>query len=339
MRTIAGLATVLALLAPAAAQAAPVGESTLQVGSLHTRLLEAGDSRSREAVVFVHGHPGSSLEYRHLVGEAGDFGRAVAFDMPGFGRASKDANFDYSVAGEAKFLGQALDALGITRVHLVLHDFGGPFGLEWAKTHGDRLASVVLLNTGVFENYYGHPYAYAYNVPGLGEAMMDSETHDSFTLQMQAGNPRPLPQDFLDAIWNEYDAATRAAALKLYRSFGSPTAASDMGYAQAAELRKTPHPALVIWGEFDPYVPAYVAYEQSDAFPGARVELLDSAHWPFVDNVAKVDALVLPFWREHVHPDVPAAAPAARAKRRARGCAKGRRAARGKSQRACRRRR
>ena len=36
------------------------------------------------------------------------------------------------------------------------------------------------------------------------------------------------------------------------------------------------------------------------AFPGASVNVLDSGHWPFVDNVAKVDRLVIPFWRRNV---------------------------------------
>ena len=40
--------------------------------------------------------------------------------------------------------------------------------------------------------------------------------------------------------------------------------------------------------------------EQDQAFPGASVNVLDSGHWPFVDNVAKVDRLVIPFWRRNV---------------------------------------
>ena len=73
-----------------------------------------------------------------------------------------------------------------------------------------------------------------------------------------------------------------------------------MGRAEAAVLRKRRRPALVIWGGTDQYIPAYVAYEQDQAFPGASVNVLDSGHWPFVDNVAKVDRLVIPFWRRNV---------------------------------------
>jgi pimeloyl-ACP methyl ester carboxylesterase len=296
------------LAGPAVARGAPVDwygrvlepgvtKSGLDVGGLHTRMLQAGPPDAREAIVFVHGNPGSSLDWVHLVSVAGQTGRAVAIDMPGFGQSDKRDNFPYSVDGEADFLQRALTKLGIDRVHLVLHDFGGPFGLQWATRHPDALKSVVLLDTGVFLNYYGHPLAFVWHTPVIGEAQANTTTRETFTAEVQSGNPRLLPADFVNRMYDEYDAATRRAALKLYRSISNPDA---MGRAQAAILRRRQRPALVIWGASDQYIPAYVAYEQDQAFPGAQVHLLDSGHWPFVDNVDKVDALALPFWRRVV---------------------------------------
>ena len=37
--------------------------------------------------MFVHGNPGSSRDWTALVAAAGELGRAVAIDMPGFGKA------------------------------------------------------------------------------------------------------------------------------------------------------------------------------------------------------------------------------------------------------------
>ncbi|MEA2495418.1 MAG: hypothetical protein QOJ29_3329 [Thermoleophilaceae bacterium] len=340
MRAVAWLAPVLALLAiaPAASAAPTVTKATL--GGVQTRVIEAGDVRSREAVVFVHGHPGSADDWPHLVDVAGRYGRAVALDLPGFGEADDGPKFDYSVVGEAKWLGAALAGLGIDRVHLVLHDFGGPIGLEWAKNHPDLLVSAVLINTGVFENYYGHPMAYAWHVDGLGEALMDNTTRESFGLMMQSGSLRPLPQEYIDTAWSHYDKATRTAALKLYRSYPAPDSADKMGREQAAVLGKKQRPAVVIWGETDPYVPVYVAYEQSDAFPGATVSLLAAGHWPFVEVPEDVDALVGPFWKQNVHvvvPPEPAAKPRPKARRKR--CSRGRRAGRHRSARPCRRHR
>ncbi len=60
------------------------------------------------------------------------FARAVAPDMPGFGRADKPRDFPYSWPAMPSFLDGVLGELGIDRVHLVVHDFGGPWGMEWA---------------------------------------------------------------------------------------------------------------------------------------------------------------------------------------------------------------
>src|SRR5438045_1436924 len=86
---------------------------------------------------------GSTWDGERLVGRVGACARAVALDMPGFGQADKPkTGFEYTVAGYAAHLGAALDELGITRAHLVLHDFGGPWGLAWAVDHPDTFASV-----------------------------------------------------------------------------------------------------------------------------------------------------------------------------------------------------
>jgi pimeloyl-ACP methyl ester carboxylesterase len=100
--------------------------------------------RAGEAVVFVHGNPGSRLDWSELGAATSQFARAVALDMPGYGQAAKPADFDYTVAGYARHLAGALDQSGLARVHLVLHDFGGPWGLAWAAGHPDRIGSLTL---------------------------------------------------------------------------------------------------------------------------------------------------------------------------------------------------
>ena len=68
--------------------------------------------------MFVHGNPCSRRDWEGLVEAAGALGRAVAFDMPGFGQADKPRDFDYQVASYANFLQGALNELGIERAHL-----------------------------------------------------------------------------------------------------------------------------------------------------------------------------------------------------------------------------
>src|SRR6202041_3589195 len=121
----------------------------INVGGIGSPVLEAGPPGAPEGVGFGPGNPGSSSDWTALVDAAGEFGRAVPFDMPGFGRADKPRDFNYHVSAYADFMQGALTELGIDRVHLVVHDFGGPFGLFWGIQHPDAWASVVLINVGV----------------------------------------------------------------------------------------------------------------------------------------------------------------------------------------------
>jgi haloalkane dehalogenase len=116
-----------------------------EVGGVRSFVREQGDG---DPVVLMHGIPVSSFLYRKvlpLLGERGLHG--VAFDLPGLGLAEKPEDFDYSWSGLGRWTGDAVDALGIDRCHLVLHDIGGPIGLEWALRNRDRIKSLTVLDT------------------------------------------------------------------------------------------------------------------------------------------------------------------------------------------------
>src|SRR2546423_609966 len=71
------------LMATGSATGALVRERGIVVNGLRSPVLEAGPPAGEEAVFFVHGNPGSSEDWRGLVGLAGVFTRAIALDMPG----------------------------------------------------------------------------------------------------------------------------------------------------------------------------------------------------------------------------------------------------------------
>jgi pimeloyl-ACP methyl ester carboxylesterase len=272
-----------------------VRRSRVTVDGVSTELVQAGPRAAKQAVVFVHGNPGSSRDFDSFVAQTGRFARAVAVDMPGFGHADDRTGGPYTTAGAAHFIESITNRLGIRRVHLVLHDFGGPWGLEWGVRHPDRLASVVLIDTGVFIGYYGHPAALVWHTPLAGEAQVATTTRQSFRAFLDANNPRPLPDRFVNRMYDNYDRATRCAMLHYYRDISNPDA---MGRRQAAVLRRRIRPALVVWGAQDTYVPARLAQTQKQAFPTAEIHVLQGdGHWPFVDEPQRVLRLVVPFLR------------------------------------------
>ena len=270
-------------------------DGTVRVAGVRSPTLEAGSAGADEAVVFVHGNPGSSRDWQDLLARVGPFARAIALDMPGFGRADKPAAFDYTVAGYARHLGGALDDLGIRRAHLVLHDFGGPWGLAWAAANPDRFASAVLINTGVLLGYRWHAMARLWRTPVVGEVVQAVSTRWGFRRAMERVNPRGLPAAFVDGMYDDYDRATRRAVLRLYRATSNPGQSAER---LAAALRPLDRPALVVWGAQDPFIPVAQAERQRQTFPRAEVVILPgSGHWPYADDPEGVAAVVVPFLR------------------------------------------
>lgn len=269
---------------------------SVAVGGVRSPVLQTGETTASEAVVFVHGNPGPAEDWRHLLERVGEFARGVAPDMPGYGDADKPERFDYTSGGYARHLDGVLGELGIERVHLVMHDFGGPWGLLWAVQHPDRFASATLINTGVLLDYRWHRFAKIWRTPGLGELFNASTTRAGFRWLIHRDNPRLLPSD-VDRLYEvSKDPATKRAVLKLYRA----TPASAMG-ALRDPLRALDRPALVVFGTDDAYIPWQQAERQRESFPSAQVKLLEGlGHWPFLEDPGRVAEVVIPFLREQV---------------------------------------
>jgi pimeloyl-ACP methyl ester carboxylesterase len=266
----------------------------LEVGETSTRLVEAGPAEATAAVVFVHGNPGSADDWEPLVDAVGAVGlRAVAFDLPDFGETIAPAGFEHTVFGYAAFVEAALAALGIERVHVVLHDFGGPIGLAWAAAHAARLASITLVDIGILPGYKWHRMARIWRTPVLGEIFQATTTRGAFRSTLDRSEPRGLPRPFVERMFDHYDRRTRRAVLKLYRATDEPGAPDPQ---LVAALKAADPPTLVIWGGGDPYLPSSYAERQREFLPRAEVHVLPhSGHWPFADDPAEVERLLLGF--------------------------------------------
>jgi pimeloyl-ACP methyl ester carboxylesterase len=268
--------------------------STLLAGGTRTRLIQAGPAEADEAVVFLHGNPGSADDWEWLIGAVGGSGqRALAFDLPDFGETIAPDGFEHGVLGYATFVGEALRELGVARVRLVLHDFGGPIGLVWAAMNPDALSAITLVDTGILPGYRWHKLARIWRTPVVGEVFQATATRGAFRFLLNRNEPRGLPREFVDEMYDHFDRRTRKAVLALYRDTDDPGAAA-VEFSKLMAPRDIP--ALVIWGERDAYLPASYATRQREAFPSADVHVLAaSGHWPYVDDPGTVERLLLEF--------------------------------------------
>jgi pimeloyl-ACP methyl ester carboxylesterase len=269
--------------------------TSLTISGVRSPVIESGPPNSREAVVFCHGNPGSRLDWEDLVSRSGEFVRAVAFDLPGFGEADKPREFDYSVTGYARFFSDAFAQLGIDRVHLVVHDIGGWHGQQWAGSNPDAFRSIVLINTPPIVNYRWYLLAKIWRTPIAGELLQSAMNRPFFDLNIKRGRGRPLPTPFIDRMWRDFDSGTRHAILELYRA----TDVLRIATLPSETFRRLARPTRVVWGKQDPYIPLRFAEAHREIYPDLDYVYLEkSGHWPFMDDPDGVATPVLEFLRK-----------------------------------------
>jgi pimeloyl-ACP methyl ester carboxylesterase len=266
------------------------------VNGVRSPVLVGGTGWTGEAVVFVHGNPDAGGDWEPLMKHVAEFATVIAPDMPGFGAADKRADQDYTLAAYGAHLGGIIDQLGIARVHVVAHDFGGPFALTWAAANPGKVASVTLINTGVLLDYKWHRMARVWSTPGAGELFMHTTTRRVARLVIRHDNPG-LPEEWADRIAEHLlPAGTKRAVLRLYRS----THQEDMDRL-VEPLRDLDPDTLVVFGAADVYIPVEQAECQRRVFPRARIEILPGVgHWAWLEQPDRVAGFVVPFLRERV---------------------------------------
>jgi pimeloyl-ACP methyl ester carboxylesterase len=211
-------------------------------------------------VLYVHGVPDSAELWTPFLERTG----GIAVDLPGFGRSGKPADWPYSLAGYAAFLPAFLDHLGLDRVRLVAHDWGGV-----ALTLGPRIERLVAIDTlPLLAGHRWPPIARAWRTPVVGELAM------GFTGRTFLRRVGGLSAEHADQVLRHFDHGTQRAILKLYRSARENLAALDAVTA----------PALVIWGERDPYLgPSWAERIAGELGGPATVEIVPEAgHWPWI---------------------------------------------------------
>jgi len=213
------------------------------------------DAGSGEAVVCLHGVPTSAFLYRKLVPELAARGlRGIAFDLPGLGLAERPADFDYSWTGLGRFAVTAVDALGLDRFHLVVHDIGGPIGFELASQIPQRVASLTILNTLIEVDSFRRPWSMQpFALRGIGPAYLRSLTKPMFRALMRLqgiADMSAVPSAELDAYVDLLKRGDGGAAfLKIMRGFELTRAKRDL---YVGVLGGGHFPIQVIWGERDP---------------------------------------------------------------------------------------
>ena len=226
-------------------------------------------------VLLLHGFPESSMMWVPLMEAlAGSGRRAIAPDLYGLGDSPDDApaTFERNLAEFSALH----EELGLGRVAIVVHDWGGFIGLAWACENPDLVEALVISDAGFFPDGRWHGAAAAIR-SDHGAALVAALDRNGF-----AGLLRGDGADFSDAVVDEYwrpfeHGRGRDSTLAFYRSMDFEKLERYDG-----KLGGLGVPTLLLWGAEDKFAPMGGAKRFEREIPGSRLVAIDGAgHFVF----------------------------------------------------------
>ena len=209
------------------------------------------DEGEGQPIVFVHGNPAWSFEFRHLITKLRSGFRCVAPDHIGFGLSSRsDRSEDHHPKSHANRFASLLEYLDLRDLTLFVNDWGGPIALDFARRHPDRVKRLVIANTWcwpVGDDFHFRWFSFLMS-SRVGQYLL--KHHNIFVnnvMPMAVGNKNVLTPEIMDHYRNALpspDARAANAALPGY-IVGAGDWLSSIWRERAAFADK---PALIVWG-------------------------------------------------------------------------------------------
>lgn len=276
-------------------------ETFLTPGGAAMSYIDAGP-RSDEAVLMLHGNPTWSYYYRHLVRALAPNLRCIVPDHVGMGLSAKPAGYDYTLAARIADVAALVTKLGLTRVHLVVHDWGGAIGFGFAADHVPLVGRIVILNTAAFASPHIPARIALCRLPGLGALIVRGLNGFAWPATWMAMYRRALTPEEKRAYLAPYASwAHRVAVHAFVRDIPLETthrswrtlAAVEQGLGQFRD-----HAALVVWGGRDFCFDDRFLARWRELLPRASVRrIADAGHYVLEDARDEAVPLVSAFLR------------------------------------------
>lgn len=256
----------------------------------------AGD----EAVLMLHGNPTWSFYYRDLIRAVAPGLRCVVPDHIGMGLSDKPQDYAYTLSTRIDDVAALVATLGLGKVHLVVHDWGGAIGFGFAARYPDLIGRLVILNTGAFPSKRIPLRIALCKLRGPGTALvrgLNGFAWPATRMAMARRSLSPLERrGFLLPYGSWADrVAVNAFVKDIPMSDAHPTwpvlAATAAGLAAFSA-----NPALIVWGGQDFCFNDSFYDEWRRRLPQARtLYLRDAGHYVLNDADAEVLPVIAQF--------------------------------------------
>ena len=260
------------------------------------------DEGQGDPVLMVHGQPTWSYLWRNIIPVVAKSHRAIALDLMGFGLSDKPQDRQYSFDEHTRILREFIEALELKNLTLVLHDWGGPIGLEYAVYHQENVKKLVLLNTLATVDFK-LPWVFkaAFRSPFLSDFLV-RRLNVFGLLAFRFGVRHSLSKQALQNYREPHSTyASRKGVAQFPRLI--PASPRDATYAPikaiSQALANFPIPTLFLFSDGDPVTARIDARPVIEGMPSARLAVVkDAGHYLQEDQPEEVARNILEFLDE-----------------------------------------
>lgn len=274
---------------------------TVQVDGLDIFFREAGEA-GKPVVLLLHGFPSSSYMFRDLITLLGEEHHVIAPDYPGFGHSSfpDPKSFAYTFENLAKVIDRFLSALSIDEFAMYIQDYGAPVGLRLALMRPNSIRSVIVQNGNAYEEGLSNEWLplkqyWADPTDDAREALRSWLTQDGVRMQYVAGMQEEMIPLFSPDTWTlDWNRLSRP---------GNIDVQLDLFYDYRTNIELYPDfhkffrdrqpPALILWGERDPFFTIAGAHAYLRDLPEAELHLFDGGHFLLETHLDRAADLML----------------------------------------------
>lgn len=240
-----------------------------RAGTMAYRQAGAGDP-----VILIHGIPTNSGLWRHVMAALADDFAVYAPDMIGYGASDKPEDQDLSVAAQADYLVDFMDAVGIDAAHLVGHDIGGGVVQIFTVRNPDRARKLVLVDSIAYDSW-PEPGIARLKEPVWDEIMQRLDIAKGFRKGLEQGmvQSHKITDEVVDRYADPFrDLDGRMAYLRAARALDNRDTLDI-----AAQIEAIDKPVLILWGDHDVFQSVDYGRRLADALADARLVVIAEA--------------------------------------------------------------
>ena len=211
-------------------------------------------------LVLVHGLGDSDEAWAPMLKRLKRAGFHVyAPDLLGYGRSPKPADGDYSMEGEAKFVYDFIQALGLQKTDLSGWSMGGWIALDLAHDHPEVLDRVVIFDAAGMKFRPQYPLT-----------VFDLQTPDQAQRLWALMEPesKPLPDNVRRDLVRKMQAEQWIVSKNMNAMTGSPTFVDSF-------LPTLQEPLLIVWGNRDQLTPVELGYQMHALDPHSELDVVE----------------------------------------------------------------